>query len=121
MDARFELLIDELYASVSEDLIDMIKNPLVPDFTTVLNVLCGVAAMVETLKIGARNMKGSEKKQVVVGLGRILLEKHSNEEIVDQVLEIYDASSIDAIEAIIHFAKNNKVFSKPKICMGSCW
>ena len=113
---RRDAIVDELYKSISTDVVDIIEDPDISDFITVLELLCRVSAMVEVIRIGDRPIRGTEKKEIVQYFGRFLIEKHCREELLENVLEIYDSSSSHAIETIINFAKNNKVIKKATKC-----
>lgn len=124
MPQRIEIIINDLYEIVSEDIVDTISDPNVNDFTTILSLLCRISGLVETLRVSTKPMKGSEKKEIVLKLCRTLLEKHTSEDLVDQILDIYDRSAHEAIETIIMFAKNNKILTKTDQCFqkfSSCW
>lgn len=118
---RHRAIVDELYRSVSSDVIDIIEDPDISDFLTILEVLCRIATMVEIIRIGERPIRGKEKKEIVQIFGRFLIEKHCSVELKESVLDIYDSVSDQAIETVIFFAKNNKVLTKATKCVYACF
>ena len=117
---RYHAIVEDLYGNISSDIIEIIEDPDISDFLTILEVICRISAMVEILKIGERPIRGAEKKQIVQKFGRFLIEKHCKEDLQENVLEMYDACSAQAIETVIHFAKNNKVMRRATKCASVC-
>jgi len=118
--ARNDEIIQDLYANISSDIVEIIEDPSVCDFLTLLDIVCNICAMVELLQIGDGKLKGEDKKNIVIRLGRILIEKHSPEEAKDTILATFDETCDIAIDKIIFFAKNNKVLKKKIKCSKFC-
>ena len=113
-------ILNHLYSEISNDIIEVIEDPDISDFITILEVICKISGMVEVLKVGEKNLKGKEKKQIVLLFGRFLIDKHCSEDLRESVIDIYDSVSDHMTETIISFAKNNKVISKSASCFKSC-
>lgn len=111
-------IIQDLYDNISQDILDIVADPDISDFLTILEVISRVASMVEIIRIGEKPMKGKEKKQIVKKLGRLIIEKHCSEELLENVLAIYDTSIDHAIFILVDFAKNNKIIRKS--CTTTC-
>lgn len=117
---RYRAIVDDLYGNISSDIIDIIEDPNISDFITILEIICRISAMVEVFRIDDRPIKGAEKKDIVQNFGRFIIEKHCSEDLKENVLEIYDSASSQAIETVIHFAKNNKVVRRATKCVTVC-
>tara|TARA_B100000963_G_C22575455_1_gene648193 strand:- start:535 stop:891 length:357 start_codon:yes stop_codon:yes gene_type:complete len=114
MKTRHEDIVQDLYDNISQDIVDIIADPDISDFITILEVLSHIASMVELIKIGDKPVKGKEKKHVVKTLGRMLLEQHCPEQLKESVLEVYESNIDSALEILVNFAKNNKVIRKTR-------
>lgn len=102
-------IMDEMYDSISEDLVEIITDPSVSDFITILHLLCTVSNMVEFFYIGEKPMKGMHKKDLVLSFARNLVEKHSDMHLRENLLQMFDECGDTAVETIIGFAKTTKV------------
>ena len=117
---RHDKLVAKIYSQLSSEVIDMIKDDAVCDFLTVLKIICHVSSMVELLFIDRKQLKGLEKKNLVVSTCRIVLEEHINDDIKEAVLSLYDTVVDDTVESVIEFAKNNKIFSTATKVVSCC-
>ena len=118
--SRHDGIVQDLYENISQDIIDIIADPDISDFLTLLEVVSRIASMVEVIRIGEKPMKGKEKKQIVKTLGRLLIEQHCSEELKESILHIYDTNIENVLEILINFAKNNKIIRKTSRCMTAC-
>ena len=121
MKTRQDEIIQILLDDISDDIIDIIRDPDVSDFLTILEVISRVSSMVEIIRVSEKPLKGKEKKQIVKTLGRLLIDQHCSEEIKDSVLDIYDKSIENTLEIMINFAKNNKIIRTTSKCLTACW
>jgi len=117
---KYADLIDDLYQSISSDVLEVIEDPDITDVVTMIEVLCKIASMVEVIKIGEKNLKGYEKKELVHNFGRFLIEKHCPFNYTQSLLDVYDSSAERVLENIILFAKQHKVLSKAGKCATTC-
>ena len=120
MKTRHEEIVQDLYDNISKDIVDIIEDPDISDFLTILQVMSRIASLVEVIRIGDKPMKGKEKKQIVKTLGRFLFEQHCPEELRESVLDVYDNSIDSALEILVDFAKNNKIIRKTSKCVTAC-
>ena len=114
MKTRHEEIVQDLYNNISQDIVDIIADPDISDFLTILEVLSHIASMVEVIRIGDKPVKGKEKKHIVKTLARFLLEQHCPEQLKESVLDAYDSNIESALEILVNFAKNNKVIRKTR-------
>tara|TARA_B100001287_G_scaffold263271_2_gene253984 strand:+ start:1749 stop:2111 length:363 start_codon:yes stop_codon:yes gene_type:complete len=111
---QLDKVVEGLYSEVTDELIDVIQNPNIDDFITILHLVNQIATMTEITTIGNKPLRGKDKREIVKKLCRILLEEFSHESIKDSILVAYDKNIDSAIDIMINFAKNNKVISKTK-------
>ena len=102
-------IMDELYESISQDLVEILTDPGVSDFMTILHMLCTISNMVEFLYIGEKPLKGRQKKELVLSFARNLVEQHCEINVRENLLQIVDECGDIAVETIIGFAKTTKV------------
>ena len=62
MKSRHDEIVQDLYDNISQDIIDIIADPDISDFLTILEVVSRIASMVEVIRIGEKPIKGREKK-----------------------------------------------------------
>ena len=117
---KYNKILEHLYSEISTDVLEIIEDPDISDFVTILEVICRLSSMVEVLKFAEKPLKGVEKKKIVLLLGRFLIEKHCSEDLKESVLEVYDSVSDHATETVIFFAKNNKVIHRSSKCIKAC-
>ena len=120
MNQKYEVIVNNLYENISQDIIDLIADPEVSDFITILEVITRVSGMVEVIRFGEKPIRGKEKKIVTKKLGRVLIDNNCPDELKDSVLDVYDKSIDNAIELLIDFAKNNKILRKTSKCVTAC-
>ena len=113
-EAKYQQIIEEIYQDIPGEVIDIVADPDVSDFETILHLICRLASMVELFRIDHSKLKGTEKKYIVTKLGRFLIEQHCEERYKDSILSVYDDIFEKGLLMVIEFAKNNKVLRRAK-------
>jgi len=109
---------DKIYDIAHKTIQEILYSPSIDDLVLLVKSVSKVAGLSEMIKINDRNLRGFEKRAIVVYLTRKIIQQHAPAYRVDSLLRIYDSCGINLLEIMIDFAKNNKLVKK--ISLGSC-
>ena len=113
-EAKYQQIINEIYQDIPNSVVDIVTDPDISDFETILHLICRLASIVELFRIDDSKLKGADKKYIVTKLGRFLIEQHCEERYKDSMLSVFDEIFEKGLIMVIEFAKNNKVLRKAR-------
>ncbi len=88
--------------------------------TTVLKILTIVCTNIEKVKVNNKILQSSEKKDVAVRLGKLLInDLYKNDDSLEEINCIYDLTADKTIDLIIGFS--NDMYPHIKNCLTNCF
>ena len=106
-------IIQKIFVKSIESVREVIDNPNIESVIAITIIITNIAQLLEHVKINSVShsgkISGSMKKNIVLFLGRLIIEKNMSFTEKDNILALYDIYADSVLERIIKFAKNNKV------------
>tara|TARA_B100000401_G_C52813248_1_gene725132 strand:+ start:763 stop:1758 length:996 start_codon:yes stop_codon:yes gene_type:complete len=106
-------IIKKIFVKSIESVREVIDNPNIESVIAITIIITNIAQLVEHIKINSSShsgkLSGNVKKNIVIFLGRLIIEKNMTFSERDNILALYDVYADNVLERIIKFAKNNKV------------
>tara|TARA_E500000178_G_C16998641_1_gene744492 strand:- start:1308 stop:2165 length:858 start_codon:yes stop_codon:yes gene_type:complete len=105
-------IIKKIFVKSIDSIREVIDNPNIESVIAITIIITNIADLLENIRINSASNKdklsGSIKKNIVIFLGRLFIEKIGFSE-QENMLAVYDVCADNVLERIIKFAKNNKV------------
>ena len=106
-------IIQKIFVKSIESVREVIDNPNIESVIAITIIITNIAQLLEHVKINSVShsgkISGNMKKNIVLFLGRLIIEKNMSFTEKDNILALYDIYADSVLERIIKFAKNNKV------------
>lgn len=106
-------IIQKIFVKSIESVREVIDNPNIESVIAITIIITNIAQLLEHVKINSVShsgkISGNMKKNIVLFLGRLIIEKNMSFAEKDNILALYDIYADNVLERIIKFAKNNKV------------
>lgn len=106
-------IIQKIFVKSIESVREVIDNPNIESVIAITIIITNIAQLLEHIKINSSShsgkISGNMKKNIVLFLGRLIIEKNTSFSEEDNILALYDMYADNVLERIIKFAKNNKV------------
>ena len=105
-------IIKKIFVKSIDSIREVIDNPNIESVIAITIIITNIADLLENIRINSASntdkLSGSMKKNIVIFLGRLFIEKIAFSE-QENMLAVYDVYADNVLERIIKFAKNNKV------------
>lgn len=99
-------VIKSVYQSSKEAVLEIISSPEIEDVVIVISVVGKLIKFIEDVKVNGNTLTGDNKKQIVIYLGRNLLNDVLPDDHKATVLAIFDTTAETALESMIDVANN---------------
>lgn len=119
-------VIKNIYKASKEAVLEIVSSPDVDDAVVVISVIGKLIKFVEDVKVNGNTLTGDNKKQIVLYLGRVLLDDVVPDDHKGNILAIYDTTAETALEKMMDVANNinnvavdllNNTDDAPKNCL----
>tara|TARA_B110000971_G_scaffold88096_3_gene90502 strand:+ start:670 stop:1116 length:447 start_codon:yes stop_codon:yes gene_type:complete len=99
-------VVKSIYSVSKEAVTEIVTSPEINDAVVVISVIGKLIRFVEDVKVNGATLSGENKKQIVLYLGRVLLDDVLPAEQKGTVLVIYDSTAETALEKMMEVANN---------------
>jgi len=99
-------VIKNIYEVSKAAIIEIVSTPEIDDAVVVISVVGKLVKFVEDVKVDGKTLTGENKKQIVLYLGKVLLEDVVPDDHKANVIAIYDVTAETALEKMIDVANN---------------
>lgn len=99
-------VIKNIYEVSKNAVLEIVSSPEIDDTVVVISVVGKLIKFVEDVKVNGKTLTGENKKQIVLYLGRTILNDVVPDDHKANVLAIYDATAETALEKMIDVANN---------------
>ena len=107
-----EIVIEKIYDSAKVTIKEVQDDPEMSDVLVITTSIIKLCGLIECIKINDTKLKGNDKKNIVLHLGRKILIDILPYDKVSNIIVIYDTTASNVLDMLIKFAKYNKVVKK---------
>tara|TARA_B100000925_G_scaffold290232_1_gene274975 strand:- start:5149 stop:5604 length:456 start_codon:yes stop_codon:yes gene_type:complete len=108
-------IIKKIYKISNESIKEVVETPELADALVVTIAIGNLVKLIETININNKPLSGNNKKQIVLYLGRLLLNDLLPENNKSNIIAAYDLLAEATLEKLIDVSKNIKVIAKDKV------
>lgn len=117
-------IVERIYTVASSAVEEVYSDPGVDDIITMTVALTKICGLMEAVRVNGNKLKGREKKEIVLYVGRALISDLVPDCDKDRFTTIYDSVATELVEVLITFAKANKTIrsiTRPCIECAGMW
>tara|TARA_B100001093_G_C26710724_1_gene963302 strand:- start:246 stop:704 length:459 start_codon:yes stop_codon:yes gene_type:complete len=108
-------VIKKIYKLSNSTIKEVVDTPEIADALVVTIAIGNLVKLIENININNKPLSGKNKKEIVLYLGRLLLNDLLPEKNKSNILGMYDLLAEPTLEKLIDVSKNIKVIARDKI------
>ena len=108
-------VIKKIYKLSNSTIKEVVETPEIADALVVTVAIGNLVKLIENININNKPLSGKNKKEIVLYLGRLLLNDLLPEDNKSNILGMYDLLAEPTLEKLIDVSKNIKVIARDKV------